>query len=123
MQWQVGVAYRDAGRNGGGQIKTAWAAACRRAGFPGTWREWKQKSSGRVQRCFLPILRPHDLRHTAASWHYAIHRDLLALQAFGGWANISQVQVYTHLLPSTYAPQAAAWLELEKPHVAAREAG
>src|SRR6476619_7268975 len=60
---------------------TSRAAACQRAGLPGIWREREGKSSGRVQRRFAPRLRPHDLRHTAASWHYAVHRDLLALQA------------------------------------------
>jgi integrase len=123
QQWRMGEQYRDSGRQGGGQIKTAWAAACQRAGLPGTWREWEGKSSSRVQRRFAPRLRPHDLRHTAASWHYSVHRDLLALQAFGGWANVSQVQVYTHLLPSAYASQAAAWLGLERLNAAALEAG
>ena len=41
-----------------------------------------------------------------------MHRDLLALQAFGGWSSVDQVQVYTHLLLPAYARQAAEWLGL-----------
>lgn len=105
-QWRVGEAYHDTGRTGGGQIKTGWAAACRRAGLPGEWR-----GEGNA-RHFVPELHPHDLRHTAATWHYAVHKDLLRLQQFGGWAGLDQVQVYAHLLPDTYAAAAADWLGL-----------
>jgi integrase len=31
-----------------------------------------------------PELTPHDLRHTWASWHYALNRDLLLLKVEGG---------------------------------------
>lgn len=89
QQWRLGEAYRDSDRTGGGQIKRAWAGACSRADITG--------------------LRPHDLRHTAATWHYAIHRDLLRLQQWGGWSSVSQVQRYAHLLPDAYAAEAAAW--------------
>lgn len=109
QQWQVEAAYRSSGRNGGGQIKTAWAAACRRAGLPGEWRDWVTEHGAHKQR-WQPELRPHDLRHTAASWHYAVHKDLLALQAAFGWSNVTQAQVYAHLLPAAYAGGAAAWL-------------
>jgi len=49
----------------GGQIFYAWASAIRRAGLD-------------------PVFTPHTLRHTWATWHYAIHKDLLALKAEGG---------------------------------------
>ncbi len=98
QQWRVGEAWRSTDRNGGGQIKTAWAGAWRRAGLPGTWHEWTSAKGTREKR-FQPSLRPHDLRHTAASWHYAVHTDLLRLQAAFGWANVNQAQVYAHLLP------------------------
>lgn len=42
----------------------------------------------------------HDLRHTWASWHYALRPDLLRLKEAGGWSSASQVEVYAHLLPS-----------------------
>ena len=64
----MGVAL-DRDRRSGGQIKTAWHGAIRRAGLN-------------------PELTPHDLRHTWASWHYALNRDLLALKQEGGWSSV-----------------------------------
>ncbi|MBX9697885.1 MAG: site-specific integrase [Acetobacteraceae bacterium] len=67
-------------RGHGGQVKTALATACRRAG---------------IERIGL-----HVLRHTWASWHYALHRDLLRLREAGGWASVAQVEQYAHLMPA-----------------------
>ena len=74
-------AYADRGRRYGGQIKTGWAGALRRAGLD-------------------PELTPHDLRHTWASWHYALYRDLLRLKIEGGWSSVALVERYAHLLPA-----------------------
>jgi integrase len=76
-----GFPYSDRGRQGGGQIKTAWKATLRRAALD-------------------PALTPHDCRHTWASWHYALHRDLLALKVEGGWSSVALVERYAHLLPA-----------------------
>jgi integrase len=91
IRWEAGrrrdgapkriVAYADRGRQGGGQIKTAWAAAIRRAGLN-------------------PDLTPHDLRHTFATWHYSLYRDLLALKAEGGWSSVALVERYAHIMPA-----------------------
>lgn len=40
----------------------------------------------------------HDLRHTWASWQYALKPDLLRLKEAGGWASVDQVEVYAHLM-------------------------
>lgn len=74
----------------GGQIKTAWSATIRRSGLN-------------------PALRPHDLRHTWASWHYAINRDLLALKIEGGWQTIEMVQRYAHLMPRGHESEILAF--------------
>lgn len=79
---QHGVPY--AAREGGGHIKTAWAAARRRAALPEHFT-------------------PHTLRHSWASWHYALHRDLLKLQVEGGWSSVRLVERYAHLLPEGQA--------------------
>lgn len=102
--------YADNGRTGGGQIASGWASACARAGLPGTWHEAPRtdRAQGTV-RTFRPELHPHDLRHTAATWHYAIHRDLLKLKAWGGWSSVKQVEGYAHLLPDAYIHAAADW--------------
>lgn len=68
-------------RGYGGQIKAGWRGAIRRAGL------------GRE-------ITPHVLRHTWASWHYALHRDPLRLKAEGGWSSLALVERYAHLLPA-----------------------
>jgi integrase len=60
----------------GTRIKTAFKAACRRAG--------------------IANFRVHDLRHTWATWHYQQNRDLTALMALGGWSTVSTVMRYAH---------------------------
>jgi integrase len=62
---------------GGGQIKKAFAGACRRAGIKGAT--------------------PHTLRHTWATWHYQEHRDLARLMELGGWKTLAMVQRYAHV--------------------------
>lgn len=63
----------------GGQIKTAWRTATRRAELEG--------------------FTPHDLRHTWATWHYSLYKDLLRLKAEGGWSSVTLVERYAHLMP------------------------
>lgn len=76
-----GQPYVDRQRRYGGQVKTAWAGALQRANLD-------------------PEFNPHDLRHTWASWHYALHRDLLRLQQDGGWSSVTLVARYAHLMPA-----------------------
>lgn len=81
---------------GGGQVKTAWAAMCRRAG--------------------ISDFTPHDCRHTWASWHYAANRDVRALMELGGWKSLSMVARYTHVNSSHLAPSIAKmWAERGEP--------
>ena len=75
-------------RGYGGQIKTAWRGALRRA---------FSEIAGNYANSMLT---PHDLRHSWASWHYALHRDPLALKAEGGWSSVALVERYAHLLPA-----------------------
>ena len=76
----------------GGQTKTAWRGALRRAGLN-------------------PELTPHDLRHTWATWHYALHKDLLKLKHDGGWAGVRQVERYAHVMPAGYENEIRAFLD------------
>ncbi len=64
---------------GGGQISTAFNAACRRAG--------------------IKDFRPHDCRHTWATWLYTETRDIRLLMELGGWKSIKMVERYTHVNP------------------------
>ena len=61
----------------GGQIKTGFNGACRRAG--------------------IEDFTPHDCRHTWATWHYAANRDLIALMKLGGWKSERMVLRYAHI--------------------------
>lgn len=70
--------------DGGGQIKTAFRGACRRAG--------------------ITNFHPHDCRHTWATWHYAANRDPAALMELGGWRTPSMVFRYAHVNASDLAP-------------------
>lgn len=74
--------------DGGGQIKTAFDGACLRAG--------------------IENFRPHDLRHTWASWHYQANRDLAALMALGGWKSERMVLRYAHLNTDNLAASVAS---------------
>jgi integrase len=71
-----GLAYAHRS-GGGGQIKTGFAAACRRAG--------------------ITDFRPHDLRHTWATWHYAANRDLGGLMRLAGWRSERMALRYAHV--------------------------
>lgn len=51
---------------------------------------------GAVKRAGLTDFRPHDCRHTWATWHYQVNRDLGALQTLGGWKTLSMVMRYAH---------------------------
>jgi integrase len=76
--------------SGGGQIKTAFKGACRRAG--------------------IADFSPHDCRHTWATWHYAANRDLIALMKLGGWKSERMVLRYAHVNVSQLAPSINAGL-------------
>ncbi len=101
-------AYRDKSRERGGRISAVWANSCRRAGLPGEVRTWRTKA-GQVMESFSPVATPHTARHTWASWHYALHKNTLALKADGGWSTVSMVEKYAKVMPDAYVPEIAAW--------------
>lgn len=103
--------YSDNGRTSGGQFKKGWAGACKRAGMPGRERFWTPKGEKRERCQFVPDHTPHDLRHTWATWHYCLHRDLLRLKEEGGWESISVVTRYAKVMPDVYAHEIQAFLE------------
>jgi len=80
-----GEPYVDVKREHGGQIKKAFGTGCRNAQIRG--------------------LTPHDLRHTWATWFYALSKDMLLLKDEGGWRTLSMVERYAHLMPSSMGPQ------------------
>lgn len=89
---QAGRPY-SARSGGGGQIRTGFTAACRRAG--------------------ITDFTPHGCRHTWATWFYAATRDMRALMELGGWASESMVARYTHVNPDHLQGlmEATAWAQ------------
>jgi integrase len=85
----AGLPYAEK-ESAGGQIKTAFRGACRRAG--------------------LEDFSPHDCRHTWATWHYAANRDIVALMKLGGWKSERMVLRYAHINVSQLAPSIDAGL-------------
>jgi len=69
---------------GGGQIKTAWIAMCRRAG--------------------ITDFTPHDGRHTWATWHHPANRDFRVLMERVGWKSPDLVLRYAHVNTEHLAP-------------------
>jgi integrase len=67
---------------------------------------------GALQRSGLdPSLTPHDMRHTWASWHYALHKDLLKLKLDGAWSSVSLVERYAHVMPAGQEAEIRAFLD------------
>jgi integrase len=85
-----GRPYADRRGSYGGQIKNGWKGAVARAGLD-------------------RALTPHDLRHSWASWQYALDHDLLRLKIEGGWSSLLQVERYAHLLPAGQQPAIVRW--------------
>jgi integrase len=85
-----GRPYAEKQVQGGGQIKTAWASAVSAAGI-------------------TKHITPHSCRRTWASWHYAVHQDLLLLKRDGDWSSVALVERYARLVPETLEPQILAW--------------
>lgn len=54
---------------------------------------------------------PHVLRHTAATWGYAVTKDLLTVRNGGGWASLALLEVYTKLAAPGYGKRVigAGW--------------
>jgi len=79
-----GEGFASRGGAGGGQIKTAWRTMLKNAG--------------------VTDFRPHDTRHTWATWHYAANRDPFGLMRLGGWKSEKMVARYAHINPDDLAP-------------------
>jgi len=56
----------------------------------------------------------HVMRHSWATWHHCVHRDLKRLQADGAWESVEMANRYTHLAPSGMAPEVRAFWGLQE---------
>lgn len=102
-----GQPYEESGRDWGGQMKTAFHGALRRAGLAGrevveVWTDSRGIERERVKWHYDH--HPHATRHSWSTWFYALTKDPLLLMNEGGWAHFSLVKRYTHLMPSDKIP-------------------
>ena len=51
----------------------------------------------------------HNLRHSAASWHYVVEPDLKKVMARMDWRSVSIADRYVHLLPGGSVPEVLAF--------------
>ncbi|AHK72329.1 hypothetical protein GLS_c24620 [Gluconobacter oxydans DSM 3504] len=106
----TGDRYHNNGRTSGGQIKSGWAAAFHKAKLPGKFRVWIPGDETTERRIFVPDITPHDLRHTWATWHYCLHKDLLRLKDEGGWSTINMVTRYAKQMSDSYINEISEFL-------------
>lgn len=66
-------------------------------------REWSGRDALKTtlrRACIaadVPEITPHDLRHTFATWHNAVHGDPILLMRVGGWGSLRLVERYAHV--------------------------
>ena len=61
-------------------------------------------AAGIDRRVFL-----HMIRHSWASWHYAVHRNLKKLKDDGAWESLDMADRYSHLAPEGMVPEILAF--------------
>lgn len=66
--------------------------------------------AGITRRVFL-----HMIRHSWASWHYAVHKDLKRLMNDGGWESLDMADRYSHLAPDGMVPEILAFWGYKPP--------
>jgi integrase len=64
--------------------------------------KFKTAFHGALRRAGIENFRVHDCRHTWATWHYAAHKDLIALQKLGGWRTLAMCTRYAHANTENY---------------------
>jgi integrase len=104
-----GVPYRPKKRDNGGQIKTAWKGACKRAGLmtQAIDRDGGPAVDKGGRPVFITRFSPHALRHTWATWFFALSRNLLLLKDEGQWKVDQMVTRYAKLLNTAHEPEIA----------------
>ena len=61
----------------------------------------------------------HVMRHSWASWHYALHQNLKKLAQDGAWDSIAMADRYSHLVPAGMVPEILAFWGLKTAPAAA----
>ncbi|WP_332903277.1 tyrosine-type recombinase/integrase [Falsiroseomonas bella] len=78
------------------------------------WHPDPKVSGAQLNKAFRKIARAagidrhvtlHMIRHSWASWHYCVHRDLKRLKEEGAWESLEMADRYAHLAPPGMAPE------------------
>ncbi len=81
------------------------------------WHSDPRVSGAQLNRAFQAIadgaigrrVHLHMMRHSWASWHYAVHKSLKKLMVDGAWDSLAMADRYTHLAPETMIPEILAF--------------
>lgn len=95
-----GLPYGGVDGTGTLALRSSWAVASSKAGMPGISRNYSRTDRPSHVDRFVPEYSPHVLRHTWATWHYAINRDLMLLTRDAGWSTVRLAERYAKLMPT-----------------------
>jgi integrase len=98
-----GAAYAPREDNGGGELSSAFAGACVRAGFARWDGPSRKKADGRVFWLVDPFS-PHTMRHTFGTWLIERGVHIRVAQELLGHKDIRMTMRYTHVNPDHLAP-------------------
>ena len=99
----LGPAYSDDAR-----MDSGWAGACARAGLPGAWKE-RVGRNGDHRKGFDPEHTPYSARHTCATWHYCVHKDLQKLRDEVGWTTTRMAERYGKRMSEAHREAVIEW--------------
>ena len=84
----------------------------------GLWHPDPRVSGAQLNRAFQEVAKAagierhvflHMIRHSWASWHYAVNKDVKKLQEDGAWESLEMADRYSHLAPAGMAPEILAF--------------
>ncbi|WP_264716493.1 tyrosine-type recombinase/integrase [Limobrevibacterium gyesilva] len=82
------------------------------------WHPDPRISGAQINRQFQAVAREadilrrvslHVIRHSWASWHYAVHGNLKKLKEDGAWESLDMADRYSHLAPEGMKPEILAF--------------
>lgn len=110
-----GEPYAEKGDEGGGEFRTAWRAACRRARLI-RWLPAADSNADHTPVRCVHRYTPHHLRHTWATYWQAACDRPSELRDEGGWSSVTLVERYAHQMKLEDVPSIALVWGCAHPH-------